>query len=270
VSISYQAYDDALGKLYGANASANGLGAFLLMLEDMIDADMASIVAYDDIGVRASYGVCTRHHAISSSRVAAWQGDMAMRRLAHHNFPRPVRLSELASYDSLSNQAWYRAQFESFGLRHCVFQDIDRGTSKFRMIAQRGAGRTEFGRDEAELFARLGEHLRMAAPLLASPAFVNADGSPDVQVFDLDDRMRLGAARQWSGDASEMLSRRYDLTPSEVRVALAFAKGRSIKAVSADLEVSVNTVKVHLRHIYSKLDLRGLPELVSLLSKLQA
>jgi DNA-binding CsgD family transcriptional regulator len=270
VSISYQAYDDALGKLYGANASANGLGAFLLMLESMIDADMASIVAYDDVGVRASYGVCTKHHAVSSSRVATWQRDVAMRRLAHHDFPRPVRLSELASYDSLSNQAWYQAQFESFGLRHCVFQDVELGPSKIRMIAQRGARRAEFGRDEAELFARLGEHVRVAGPLLTAGAFANADGSPDLQVFDLDDRMRLGAARPWGRDASKTLSRQFGLTQAEVRVAQAFAKGQSIKTASAGLNLSVNTVKVHLRHIYSKLDLRGLPELVSLLSNRQA
>jgi DNA-binding CsgD family transcriptional regulator len=269
MDISYQAYDDALASLYDADSATGGLGAFLLKLESMIGADMASIVAYDEFGVRVSHGVCTKHHAISSDRVATWQRDAAMRRLAHHNFRRPVRLSELAPYGDLESEAWYQAQFLSFGLRHCVFQDVEIGASKIRMVAQRRAGRPEFGRGEAELFARLGKHVRVAAPRLAAAGFAGALGSDEVQVFDLNDRLRPGAHSARSMSMPAILSQRYDLTPAEVRVACAFARGEQVRAAAASLGLSVNTVKVHLRHIYEKLDLRRLPELVSLLASLQ-
>ena len=51
------------------------------------------------------------------------------------------------------------------------------------------------------------------------------------------------------------------LTPAELRVALAVAKGATNREVGADLFVSVKTVDYHLQNIYRKLNLRSRTEL---------
>jgi DNA-binding CsgD family transcriptional regulator len=51
------------------------------------------------------------------------------------------------------------------------------------------------------------------------------------------------------------------LTPGELRVALAVAKGATNREVGADLFVSVKTVDYHLQNIYRKLNLRSRTEL---------
>ncbi|HEX4980255.1 MAG TPA: LuxR C-terminal-related transcriptional regulator [Ilumatobacteraceae bacterium] len=51
------------------------------------------------------------------------------------------------------------------------------------------------------------------------------------------------------------------LTPGELRVALAVAKGATNREVAADLFVSVKTVDYHLQNVYRKLNLRSRTEL---------
>jgi len=52
------------------------------------------------------------------------------------------------------------------------------------------------------------------------------------------------------------------LTPREVEVARMFADGLQCKHVADKLAISEGTAKLHLHHIYSKLNLRGRVELV--------
>jgi DNA-binding CsgD family transcriptional regulator len=262
VDLSYQSYDAVLGALYGANRSERGIGGFVVGLQTVIDADMASLSVYDATGGRVSHGVCTNHHAVSSRRIESWQRDAEMSRLIHHRFSTPVRLSELAPYANLVDAAWYRAQFLDLGLRHCMFQDVAFGTSKIRIVAQRSGRKPEFGHAELDLFSRVGRHVANAEALLSAAAFTNAARCPEVQTFDLDDRMRLGASRQ-ARDLQTILRDQHRLTPAEVRVAAACMRGEALQTVAMNLNLSVNTVKVHLRHIYSKLDVRRLSELVS-------
>jgi DNA-binding NarL/FixJ family response regulator len=51
------------------------------------------------------------------------------------------------------------------------------------------------------------------------------------------------------------------LTPAELRVALAVAKGSTNREVAADLFVSAKTVEYHLQNVYRKLNLRSRTEL---------
>ena len=51
------------------------------------------------------------------------------------------------------------------------------------------------------------------------------------------------------------------LTPAELRVALAVAKGATNREVAADLFVSAKTVEYHLQNVYRKLNLRSRTEL---------
>jgi len=55
----------------------------------------------------------------------------------------------------------------------------------------------------------------------------------------------------------------YDLTPHEVRLLRMLVEGHSYKTAAAELHVSVNTIKFHLRHIYNKLQVHTKSEAVA-------
>ena len=55
----------------------------------------------------------------------------------------------------------------------------------------------------------------------------------------------------------------YDLTPHEVRLLKMLVEGHSYKTAAAQLSVSVNTIKFHLRHIYDKLHVHTKSEAVA-------
>ena len=60
------------------------------------------------------------------------------------------------------------------------------------------------------------------------------------------------------------------LTPGELRVALAVAKGKTNREVGTDLFVSVKTVDYHLQNVYRKLNLRSRTELAVRVSQATA
>ena len=55
----------------------------------------------------------------------------------------------------------------------------------------------------------------------------------------------------------------YDLTPHETRLLGMLVEGHSYKTAAAELNVSVNTIKFHLRHIYDKLQVHTKSEAVA-------
>lgn len=55
----------------------------------------------------------------------------------------------------------------------------------------------------------------------------------------------------------------YDLTPHETRLLSKLVEGHSYKTAAAELDVSVNTVKFHLRRIYEKLQVHTKSEAVA-------
>jgi len=55
----------------------------------------------------------------------------------------------------------------------------------------------------------------------------------------------------------------YELTPHETRLLRMLVEGHSYKTAAAELNVSVNTVKFHLRHIYEKLQVHTKSEAVA-------
>jgi ATP/maltotriose-dependent transcriptional regulator MalT len=64
---------------------------------------------------------------------------------------------------------------------------------------------------------------------------------------------------------AEVFASTLGLTRSEMAVAGLVAKGRSNREVAAELFLSVKTVEFHLRHVFSKLDIRGRRELAELM-----
>jgi DNA-binding CsgD family transcriptional regulator len=57
----------------------------------------------------------------------------------------------------------------------------------------------------------------------------------------------------------------YDLTPTEARVATALALGKDIDGISSGWQVSINTVKTHLKRIFDKTGTHRQGELIALL-----
>ena len=55
----------------------------------------------------------------------------------------------------------------------------------------------------------------------------------------------------------------YDLTPHETRLLRMLVEGHSYKTAAAELNVSINTIKFHLRHIYDKLQVHTKSEAVA-------
>jgi ATP/maltotriose-dependent transcriptional regulator MalT len=64
---------------------------------------------------------------------------------------------------------------------------------------------------------------------------------------------------------AEVLPSSLGLTRSEMAVAGLVAKGGSNREVAAELFLSVKTIEFHLRHVFSKLDIRGRRELAELM-----
>lgn len=60
------------------------------------------------------------------------------------------------------------------------------------------------------------------------------------------------------------LARKHSLTPRESEILLFLAKGRNVKFISTKLVISEHTVKTHVYHIYRKLEISGLQELIDL------
>ena len=55
----------------------------------------------------------------------------------------------------------------------------------------------------------------------------------------------------------------YALSPRERQVLLHLVKGKSTKMISADMDIAYNTVRVHIKHIYKKLQVSSAPAAVA-------
>lgn len=56
----------------------------------------------------------------------------------------------------------------------------------------------------------------------------------------------------------------YDLTPHETRLLKLIVEGHNYTTAAAELDVSFNTIKFHMRHVYEKLQVHSKSEAVSL------
>lgn len=73
----------------------------------------------------------------------------------------------------------------------------------------------------------------------------------------------IAASQQKNGDTNNIKG--YDLTGREIEIALLLLKGRTYKMIAGELFLSENTVKTHIKNIYSKLNVNSKTELVKLL-----
>jgi DNA-binding CsgD family transcriptional regulator len=89
-------------------------------------------------------------------------------------------------------------------------------------------------------------------------------GMPDAagMVFVLDPAVSTTIPAEWVMDA-------YGLTLAEARVALHAASGQSVADVGAQLKISPNTVKTHLRRVFAKTGVHRQAELASIIASLK-
>ena len=66
--------------------------------------------------------------------------------------------------------------------------------------------------------------------------------------------------------APDQLSNLYRLTPSEVAVAMAIARGAGLQAAADELRISLTTARTHLQHVFEKTETRRQAELVRLIT----
>lgn len=66
---------------------------------------------------------------------------------------------------------------------------------------------------------------------------------------------------------SDIIAALFDLTPAEARVARAVAKGQSPGAVAGELKISAETVRSHLKRVFSKTGVSRQSELAALLTR---
>ena len=64
--------------------------------------------------------------------------------------------------------------------------------------------------------------------------------------------------------STERLGELYGLTPAEAKVACEFAKGNSYRQVAQGLNISEDTVRAHVKHIYPKTRVNRQSDLVRL------
>jgi DNA-binding CsgD family transcriptional regulator len=95
-------------------------------------------------------------------------------------------------------------------------------------------------------------------------AFANLDLRDSAAIIFMFDPARPSALPpEWIMDA-------YQLTTAEAQVAIEASLGRPVSDIGIRLNISPNTVKTHLRHIFAKTGVHGRAELVGLIAALRS
>lgn len=114
--------------------------------------------------------------------------------------------------------------------------------------------------------------LRLGAASVASPAARSVNGELAGIPVSAELAYRSAIKLWWiriTVDVPRRLASEYRLSPSEVRVAGKLARGDSNPQIAADLAVSFETVKTHVRHVLSKLGLHKRAEVPALFESMR-
>lgn len=108
--------------------------------------------------------------------------------------------------------------------------------------------------------AREGSEGPAGGPGVGGTAGAGIAGGPGVGPTEVrpDTAADLLAAR------CEELARRYDLTAREQEVLVPLVRGRSAASIAASLNMSTETARTHIRHIYQKTDIHSRDELMDI------
>jgi DNA-binding NarL/FixJ family response regulator len=99
--------------------------------------------------------------------------------------------------------------------------------------------------------------LKMHIPekLLDSVKEVNSGGAPMSPCIA---RMVIHKLQQFPEKVND-----YQLTPREKEILLSLSQGNSYKLIASQYQISIDTVRTHIKHIYEKLQVRSQTEAVS-------
>lgn len=107
-----------------------------------------------------------------------------------------------------------------------------------------------------------------ASPNPAAPGASIAADSSTADVFPAPDAAAehdsAAFASKRFDEACEAVAKRYGLTSRETDVLKLLGRGRTAPIIQEKLVLSHNTVKTHVRHVYSKLDVHSQQELISI------
>jgi DNA-binding CsgD family transcriptional regulator len=101
-----------------------------------------------------------------------------------------------------------------------------------------------------------------AAVVLAVPQESGLDFEPQMTVRAL---VIVADPEHTPPTPFDLLASQYDLTPTEARVADLIGRGRSVDELCAEMQISSNTARTHLKRVYLKTGTSRQAELVGLL-----
>ena len=130
-----------------------------------------------------------------------------------------------------------------------------------------------------ERLSRLVEACRSGAPgaTRAMAAQIRHDRSPPYRVLvcpvppDADERrvsyfVLIYGPREWRDISIEVLGEVYGLTRAQAEVARSLFAGQSVEETAAALDLSLNTVRTHLKQIFTRCEVQSQRELLHLLA----
>ncbi|WP_116368783.1 helix-turn-helix transcriptional regulator [Parahaliea mediterranea] len=113
------------------------------------------------------------------------------------------------------------------------------------------------GDDPAARRMLLIKPLTSAAGIILPATPQGSDRRPTLAIY-------ISTPENLSGEQQGLLQQLFDFTPSEARLAIALANGRSLEEIAEDLSVSRNTLRTHLRGAFQKTGVNQQSALVSL------
>lgn len=231
-------------------------GTVLLdFLAHLIRFDCALIVYYrrsrrpDLVAERFDHAL--RENTLDAYMREAYRIDPVFVRTRKADVPEIVRTRDLVD-DQFEKTAYFRSYYKLSNVADeiNILIPIQEGRV-FSISLERARGDVEFSPEDFERLVPwlnwLVEMFRLhreAAPDLSHPE----DVDPDVEQLD-------ALLARFGEDI---------LTPREQEVAALILNGHSVADIARDLDVSVETIRVHRRNIYEKLDVNSLAELFSL------
>jgi DNA-binding CsgD family transcriptional regulator len=123
--------------------------------------------------------------------------------------------------------------------------------------------------EEARSLVELGSHLRRHGERAAArtPLREGLDLASHGGAIRLAERARTELAAAGARPRTEFATGRDALTPSELRVALMAAEGRTSREIAQALFITTRTVDAHLSHSYMKLGINSRRELAAALGE---
>jgi DNA-binding CsgD family transcriptional regulator len=263
--VDYRDFDNLITVLRTGPRGQLPLSAFLLGLKRIMSGALTGFYVADEDAGPTAPGVSTAYRAVDPQVLVGWRNDKDLRYLRSLHLRKSTRLTDVIPGGSLRERRWYRAQYLDVGLESCMLRDVVARGVRYRLLVARGLGQAEFGPVEGELFDRVAFHFGCALSDHGPESIRDRDCTAGLARFDFgsaapaltDRKSRLRCALELRG-----------LTRAESRVASAFSTGRRIDEVCGQLGVARNTIKTHLKRIYDKLQVGGLPELVYYLGRL--